>query len=72
MLSEARACCNLTRTQNNLQQTANNKTCREQLPIKPNLIDAHSMVYYTTVVTETSCVIVNGFWAHWTPFIEKT
>ena len=47
MQSEARACCNLTKTPNNLQQTANNKTCRDELPIKPNFIDAHSMVHYT-------------------------
>ena len=46
-----------THEQNNLQQTArNNKTCREYIPIKPNLIDAHSMVHYTC-----ECVIVNGF-----------
>ena len=23
--------------------------------------------WFTTLVTETSCVIVNGFWAYWTP-----
>ena len=59
----------LTHEQNNLQQTArNNKTCREYVPIKPNLIDAHSMVHYTC---DTNFLRYCEWLLHWTPYDEQ-
>ena len=58
-----------THEQNNLQQTArNNKTCREYIPIKPNLIDAHSMVHYTG---DRSFLCYCEWLLHWTPYDEQ-
>ena len=59
----------LTHEQNNLQQTArNNKTCREYIPIKPNLIDAHSMVHYTG---DRNFLCYCEWLLHWTPYDEQ-
>ena len=59
----------LTYEQNNLQQTAkNNKTCREYIPIKPNLIDTHSMVHYTC---DRNFLCYCEWLLHWTPYDEQ-